>query len=97
MKIQFSRLFDHDLDRLYDFLIDNEATLKTAHRAIGAIRERAYSLIENPKRGTPMHDKLNRYETHIKFGKSGYTIRYVPDEATDTVYILRVWHDKETR
>ncbi len=97
MKIQFSRRFDRDLDRLYDFLIENDASRKTAHRAIAAIRERAYSLSTHPRRGTPLHDALGRYESHIKFGKSGYTLRYVPDDATNTVYVLRVWHDREER
>lgn len=97
MQIQFSHYFDRDLERLYHFLISNKASRKTAHRAIAAIRERAFSLAEHVKRGTPLHDALGRYESHITFGKSGYTLRYIPDESTDTVYILRVWHDRESR
>ncbi len=97
MQLQFSRQYDHDLDRLYAFLINNKATLKTADRAILTIKNAAKNLLTNPETGTSLGDALDRRELYIRFGKNGYTLRYVLDYDASIIRILRVWHSRENR
>ncbi len=97
MQLQFSRQYDHDLDRLYAFLIDNKATLKTADRALLTIKDAAKSLLTSPEIGTSLGDAFDRRELYIRFGKNGYTLRYVPDYDANVIRVLRVWHSREDR
>ena len=38
MRLQFSRQSDLDIDRFYTFLVENQATIKAAERAILTIK-----------------------------------------------------------
>ncbi|MEC9356783.1 MAG: type II toxin-antitoxin system RelE/ParE family toxin [Pseudomonadota bacterium] len=97
MQLRFSRRANHDLDRLYDFLIENAAALKTADRALLAIKQAALSLLDNPEIGTAINDETGRRELFVPFGKNVYVLRYVPDFDADVVYVLRIWHGREGR
>jgi plasmid stabilization system protein ParE len=97
MQLQFSRRSSHDLDRLYTFLIKSEASLKTADKAITAIKEGAKLLLMNPEAGTALDDDTLRRELYIKFGKNGYTLRYFPDYEMKLIRVLRIWHNREDR
>ncbi len=79
MQLQFSRRADHDLDRLYEFLIENDASIRTADRAILDIRDSAKSLLDNPEIGTEICDETGRREWSVSFGKGAYVLRYMPD------------------
>jgi len=97
MQLRFSRRADHDIDRLYHFLIENQASVRTADRAILAIKRGAQSLLENPEIGSSLDDGSQRRELAIAFGKRAYILRYIPDLQTQTVYVLRIWHSREDR
>ncbi len=97
MQLQFSRRADHDLDRLFHFLIENKASVRTADRAILAIKNGAKSLLENPEFGIALHDGSQRRELAIAFGKGAYILRYIPVLQTQTIYVLRIWHSREDR
>ncbi|ODS22915.1 hypothetical protein AB835_11730 [Candidatus Endobugula sertula] len=56
MQLQLSRLADHDLDRLYDFLITNKASKQIAHNAIATINKGMLSLKHDPKLGGTLDD-----------------------------------------
>ncbi len=97
MELHSSRLSELDIDRLYDFLIENKASRKTAGKAFLKIKEGAQSLIDNPELGINMNDGTNRQELHIPFGKGEYVLRYIPDYDANIIYLLRIWHSNEIR
>lgn len=82
-----------DISRLYDFLFDkNEEAAKKAAQVI----LRGSSLLEDsPKLGRPIVDGTERRELFIPFGSGFYVLRYFL--RSDTVVIVRVWHDREGR
>jgi len=97
MQLQSSRLADHDLDRLYDFLITNKASKQTAHNAIATIKKGMLSLKHDPKLGVALDDRSGRDELSIKFGKRAYIVRYFSDYEANVIRILRIWHSREDR
>ena len=82
-----------DISRLYDFLFEkNEEAARKAAQVI----LRGSSLLEDtPRLGRPMADGTERRELFIPFGSGFYVIRYF--FASDTVVIVRVWHEREDR
>ena len=98
MQLQFSRIADRDIDRLYHFLISNKASLKTADKAILSIKEGAEALLSHPELGRALEDDpLERREWLIEFGKGAYILRYIPDYDAGLIRILRIWHSRENR
>jgi len=97
MQLRFSRRADHDLDRPYDFLIENKAHVRTADRAILAIKDGAKSVQSNPEIGTALNDGSRRRELAIPFGKRAYILRYITDLQAQIIYVLRIWHSREDR
>jgi len=97
MKLVFLPEVNNDLNRLYTFLIENAASLKTADKAILRIKEGAQSLIDNPDLGININDGTGRRELTLNFGKGAYILRYFPDYAHKEILILRIWHSKENR
>ena len=81
----------NDLVRLKEFIdINNPAAAK---RAALAIRSATEELAEFPLLGKPVKDLLDYRDLFIKFGVSGYILRYkVSDEA---LYILYIRHARE--
>lgn len=83
-----------DIDRLYDFLIENPLA---AQKAMLAINEGIHMLLENPYMGVSMdHDPTYR-QLYIPFGKRAYVLRYRIDADNDTLVVVRVWHGLESR
>ncbi|MEO8105016.1 MAG: type II toxin-antitoxin system RelE/ParE family toxin [Candidatus Saccharibacteria bacterium] len=83
-----------DIEHLHSFLYekDNSAASKMALTI-----SHAASLLEtSPRIGRPMGDETGRRELFIPFGAGAYVIRYKL-LGEDTVLIIRVWHNKETR
>ena len=97
MKLVYLPEADKDLDRLYDFLIENATSLKTAYKALLRIKQGANSLIDNPELGISLGDGTERRELSLNFGKGAYIIRYLPDYKYNEILILRMWHSKEMR
>lgn len=81
-----------DVERLHAFLKPHSAA--AASKAIGVIREAAQFLGDNPGAGRPMHDE--RREWFARFGAGAYVLRYRLTPAGE-VFILRVWHTRESR
>ena len=97
MKLVYLPEIDNDLDRLYNFLINNAASLKTADKALLRIKQGANTLIDHPELGISLGDGTERRELSLDFGKGAYIIRYVPDYEHKEILILRIWHSKEVR
>ena len=82
-----------DLLRLRLFL--TEKNPNAAQRAGQTILEAADRLAEFPLLGRPMNDGTPRREMIAPFGAGAYVLRYLIDN--DSVFIIRVWHSKESR
>lgn len=82
-----------DLNRHYEFLKINNAD--AAARAVQEIVSSAESLLENPRRGTPIGEVPGLRKLLVSFGKYGYVIHYSILE--EDVIILRVYHGRENR
>jgi plasmid stabilization system protein ParE len=82
-----------DLDLQYQFLLEIDPEIAT--RAVRAIVESGGSLVQTPKRGTPIADTPGLRKLFVSFGKYGYIIHYVILE--EEVLILRVYHGRQNR
>ena len=82
-----------DIQRLYDFLIDEHPD--AAERAIRAIQLGAARLLEFPRLGQRMDEETERRELFVPFGIGAYVLRYRIHD--DTIIVIRVWHSRETR
>ena len=82
-----------DLDRQHQFL----ATINpdTAVKAVQSIVQSARSLVENPKRGTPIADTPGLRKLLVSFGKYGYVLHYILLD--EEVLILRIYHGRQNR
>lgn len=97
MKLAYLPETNLDIDRLYTFLIENKASLKTADKALLRIKEGAEMLIMNPELGLSMNDGTDRRELPLSFGQHAYILRYIPDYDNNEILILRIWHTREDR
>lgn len=79
-----------DLLRLGDFLAENNP--HAALRAVDLIKERLRSLQDHPAR-TPGKDSVR--ELFIRFGQSGYVVRYAI--FADQIVVSRIFHMRENR
>ena len=61
-----------DLNRHYEFLKVNNAD--AAARAVQGIVDSGESLLENPRRGTPIAEAPGLRKLLVSFGKYGYVI-----------------------
>lgn len=82
-----------DLSRLRRFLVDKNP--RAAQRAVATIRERLVLITETPSAGRPVPTLEPFREILIPFGDGGYIARYRHDDATDTVYVVAIRHQKE--
>lgn len=83
-----------DVARLRSFL--DQANPGAARRAMNLIFTAIERLQELPDRGRPT-DSKNIRQIVIRFGASGYIVRYaVVSEARD-ILVLRIWHGRESR
>jgi len=69
MKIVYLPEADLDIDRLYTFLIENKASIKTTDKALLRIKEGAEMLIRNPELGLSMNlnSSVNRYNNTQRY------------------------------
>ena len=83
-----------DVERVRDFL--NNANPEAARRALSLIWTTIERLQEFPALGTPTNDPDIR-QIVIRFGSSGYIVRYALIAETGDILITRVWHGREAR
>ncbi len=91
--VVWSRAALADLDRQYQFLkIQNP---EAATRALKIIVDAGKSLVQTPRRGTPIAAAPGLRKLRVKFGKYGYILHYTLLE--DEVLILKVYHGRQNR
>lgn len=95
-RVRFTPEAEADLVRLYEFILDRDATdWGVAERALEAIRHAISSLERTPfsyRKATPTTPFLR--ELVIPFGASGYVALYEIDDEK-TVTVLAVRHQRE--
>ena len=92
--ILLSRDAIEDVERLRTFL--DQANPGAARRALTLIWTAIERLQDFPALGMPTADPDIR-QIVIRFGGSGYIIRYTILQETADVLITRVWHGREAR
>lgn len=97
MKLVYLPEADLGIDRLYTFLIENKASIKTADKALVRIKESAERLITDSELGLSMTDGTGRRELPLSFGQHAYILRYIPDYNNNEILILRIWCTRENR
>jgi len=83
-----------DVERLRNFLDQNNPG--AARRALALIWTAIDRLQEFPALGMPTDDTDLR-QIVIRFGASGYIVRYAVIPETGDILITRVWHGREAR
>jgi len=83
-----------DVARLRSFL--NQASPGAAQRAMALILAAIERLQDLPDRGRRTDDGDIR-QIVIRFGASGYIVRYAVIAETRDILITRIWHGRETR
>ena len=91
MEIKWSNQALSDLARLYDFLalVNKQAAAGT----VQSLTMAPHKLIEYPRLGEKLEEFSPREVRRIIVGH--YELRY--EIQTSTIFILRLWHTKETR
>ena len=92
--ILFSPDAVEDVERLRSFLAQDNPD--AARRALAAIWTAVDRLQEFPALGTPTADADIR-QIVVRFGASGYIVRYAVLPADETILITRIWHGREAR
>ncbi|KRA97276.1 hypothetical protein ASD83_09005 [Devosia sp. Root685] len=92
--LTFAVSAQRDLDRLRRFLLEKNPL--AAKRATQAIKMHTSALTTAPEMGRPSDTIAGVRELLVPFGDAGYIVRYGYNERRDEVFILRVWHQKET-
>ena len=89
--ITFSASAVKDLQRLRKFIAvhNSEAASRVAQR----IRESIATLALFPAKGRPIEE----LEGVRELVAGNYVVRYLHEEAKDSIVILRIWHGKEYR
>jgi plasmid stabilization system protein ParE len=83
-----------DVERLRGFLDQNNPD--AARRALASIWTAIDRLTEFPDLGIPTADADIR-QLVVRFGASGYIIRYTVLPEDGNILITRIWHGQETR
>jgi plasmid stabilization system protein ParE len=92
--ILLSRDAVEDVERLRTFL--DHANPDAARRALALIWTAIERLQDFPALGMPTDDPEIR-QIVIRFGASGYIVRYVVLPETADVFVTRIWHGREAR
>jgi plasmid stabilization system protein ParE len=82
-----------DIQRLYDFLAQFDATV--ADNGNGAIIAGIEYLEAHPDSGAPIEDRPQVRKSIVVFGASGYLIFHKRYEKIDTNLVARIIHQKE--
>jgi plasmid stabilization system protein ParE len=83
-----------DVERLRSFLDQNNPD--AARRAVALIWTAIERLEDFPALGMPTEDADIR-QIVIRFGASGYIVRYVIIPETADILVTRIWHGREVR
>jgi plasmid stabilization system protein ParE len=83
-----------DVERLRSFLDQNNPN--AAHLALTSIWTAMDRLSEFPDLGMPTADAGIR-QLVVRFGASGYIIRYAALAEEGNILITRIWHGRESR
>ena len=83
-----------DVERLRAFL--DQSSPDAARRALASIWTAIERLQEFPGLGMPTGDGDIR-QIVVRFGGSGYIVRYAPLPADGNILITRIWHGREGR
>jgi plasmid stabilization system protein ParE len=83
-----------DVERLRSFLDQNNPD--AARRALAAIWKAIDRLQELPALGMPTEDAEIR-QLVVRFGSSGYIVRYAAPPGDENILITRIWHGREAR
>ncbi|WP_117196522.1 type II toxin-antitoxin system RelE/ParE family toxin [Rhizobium terrae] len=96
MKFVFLPEAENDIERLFDFLM-NQGNALAAQKAMLAIDEGIQMLLETPYIGIRMEGRTDYRQLFVPFGKSAYVLRYRIHEEADTLVVVRIWHGRENR
>jgi plasmid stabilization system protein ParE len=83
-----------DVERLRTFLDQNNPD--AARRALATIWTAVDRLQEFPDLGMPTEDAEIR-QIVVRFGASGYIVRYSVLPGDEDIVITRIWHGREAR
>ena len=83
-----------DVERLRSFL--DQADPDAARRALASIWTAVERLQEFPELGLPTGDADIR-QIVVRFGGSGYIVRYAALPEEGDILITRIWHGREAR
>ena len=83
-----------DIERLRSFL--DQSNPDAARRALALIWTALDRLQEYPDLGMPTGDADIR-QIVVRFGASGYIVRYVSLPEDGNILITRIWHGREAR
>ena len=83
-----------DIERLRSFLDQNNP--EAARRALALIWTAVDRLQEFPDLGMPTEDADIR-QIVVRFGASGYIVRYASLPEGGNILITRIWHGREAR
>jgi plasmid stabilization system protein ParE len=83
-----------DVERLRLFL--DQHNPDAAQRALAAIWQAIERLEEFPNLGMQTHDAELR-QIVVRFGASGYIVRYAVLAEAQDILITRIWHGREAR
>jgi toxin ParE1/3/4 len=83
-----------DVERLRTFL--NQKNPDAAQRALALIWKALDRLLEFPDLGMPTGGADIR-QIIVRFGSSGYIVRYVVLPENGNILITRIWHGREAR
>lgn len=83
-----------DIERLRNFL--DEASPEAAKRALALIWKAIDRLQDLPTLGKPTESAGIR-QIIVRFGSSGYIVRYAVVPEAGDILITRIWHGREER
>lgn len=92
--ILLSRDAVDDIERVRAFL--DHVNPDAAERALAQIWLAIEKLQDFPALGTPTDDPEIR-QIMIRFGASGYIVRYVVLPENADIFVTRIWHGREAR
>lgn len=92
MKLRYSPESISDLQRLYEFIAPKNPL--SARKVAIEIQESVEKLKQFPQIGLPVSRAESSQEIRDLY-VGNYTIRYLI-AAAETIFILRIWHNKET-
>jgi plasmid stabilization system protein ParE len=91
MKIQWTNKAVSDLSRLFEFLAPVNS--KAAAKTVQSLTATPMKIIDQPRIGERLDEFTPREVRRLLVGH--YEMRY--ELSGDTLYVLRIWHTRESR